>query len=543
MASSVSVTRQPPPSRPLSTVSRSSLESGLLWFAFVVSGLVWIEPAPFDILILCLIGVWILSGLRIPDSHGTLAALLGLITVAGLAAVFISDTPVDSGRHVLISIFLFIVAIGLAAHIARDPKQILSTIMSGYIIAALIATVAGTVGYFELVGGAHEIFTERERARGTFKDPNVFGPFLVVPLVYLIMRHLAGKVTLGGVHTALVVVLSFGLLLSFSRGAWGNMVMSLAVAIYLTFVSSRSNSLRIKVLGLSIILGGLAVAGLIIALSFDAVADMMSIRGHLIQSYDTNERFAGAALALKIILANPIGIGAASFTAIHGAEPHNVYLYMLLSSGWIGGFAYLAFVLLTLALGLRATLRSGPLQEFAILFFATFLATAIEGIVVDTDHWRHFYLLAAAIWGIDAWHKQARNEPANDSIVEAVRQRFSRIRKKRSARITPIARTRLKPASRTMEQSILPESEARIAEKKETESHARPTRSNRKGSAIRQLVFGDKRGASPEPQLVRSVMKERTLAPVVPHEQERTTFGLRAEETRPTKLVFGRRAA
>ena len=42
----------------------------------------------------------------------------------------------------------------------------------------------GIVGYFDLLPGAHELLTRYGRATGPFKDPNVFGPFLVPALVY-----------------------------------------------------------------------------------------------------------------------------------------------------------------------------------------------------------------------------------------------------------------------------------------------------------------------------------------------------------------------
>ena len=51
-------------------------------------------------------------------------------------------------------------------------------------IAALVAGVAALVGYFGLVPGTYDLFTEFGRARGTFKDPNVLGAFLVPALLY-----------------------------------------------------------------------------------------------------------------------------------------------------------------------------------------------------------------------------------------------------------------------------------------------------------------------------------------------------------------------
>jgi hypothetical protein len=43
----------------------------------------------------------------------------------------------------------------------------------------MVAALAGSIGYFELIPGAHEMMTRYGRATGLFKDPNVFGPFLL----------------------------------------------------------------------------------------------------------------------------------------------------------------------------------------------------------------------------------------------------------------------------------------------------------------------------------------------------------------------------
>ncbi|MGI9408334.1 MAG: O-antigen ligase family protein, partial [Hyphomicrobiaceae bacterium] len=380
-------------------------------------------PAPFDFMVIILIGVWLLSGLHIPRSFTLPLCLLGMMTMGGLVAALFSDTMIPSGRHVIISIFLYILTVGLGAFIARDPRTALPTVMNGYMVAATIATVAGIIGYFSLIDGAHDLFTFRERARGTFKDPNVFGPFLVVPIVYGFLSHLTGKERLGGLQTGLLVLLGLGILLSFSRGAWVNLVMSTSIATYLLFVSVRSNGLRLKVIGLTAVLGLSGAALVVFALSFDAIADLMSVRGQLIQSYDTDERFAGAGIALDVILNNPFGIGSASFENFHNAEPHNVYLYMFLISGWVGGFAFICLVLYTLYAGLRCALQDGPMRFFSIVLFSTFLALSLEGLIVDIDHWRHFYVLMACIWGVDSYLLRARhNGKAEVGTLKRVRK-------------------------------------------------------------------------------------------------------------------------
>ncbi len=79
---------------------------------------------------------------------------------------------------------------------------------------------------------------------------------------------------------------------------------------------------------------------------------------------------------------------------------------MTLNAGWIGAGLYTIAVLATLALGLysatdgSAVPRRSGAHAYLLIATAAFAANAFEGIVIDTDHWRHFYLLMAMVWGI-----------------------------------------------------------------------------------------------------------------------------------------------
>ena len=64
------------------------------------------------------------------------------------------------------------------------------------------------------------------RALGVFKDPNVFGPFLIWPALFVIERMLTRRI--GCSISRAVGILLFGLLLSFSRGAWFHFAVSCA---------------------------------------------------------------------------------------------------------------------------------------------------------------------------------------------------------------------------------------------------------------------------------------------------------------------------
>jgi len=41
-----------------------------------------------------------------------------------------------------------------------------------------------------------------------------------------------------------------------------------------------------------------------------------------------------------------------------------------------------------------------PWQPYLITAIAAFSGNVVEGGVIDTDHWRHYFLLLGMIWGL-----------------------------------------------------------------------------------------------------------------------------------------------
>ena len=148
----------------------------------------------------------------------------------------------------------------------------------------------------------------------------------------------------------------------------------------------------------------IAAAGVLgIAARFEGIGELLSHRAALTQDYDVGPqgRFGGQEKAKGLILENPLGIGAQVFAAVHHhEEPHNVYLVMFLNAGWFGGLAFFAIVWLTVLYGLRHAMRRTLTQPLFLIAYAAFLGNALEGFVIDIDHWRHFYLEMAIVWGL-----------------------------------------------------------------------------------------------------------------------------------------------
>jgi hypothetical protein len=137
----------------------------------------------------------------------------------------------------------------------------------------LIATAAGYAGFFHLVPGA-DIFLANDRVSATFKDPNVYGPFLIFPLLLLSIDFMTRRLRLTGL--AILVFLIGGLLLSFSRGAWAHFAISAAVTIALLLAAAPEPRMRTRILLFSVAaLIGMALF-VVALISIPAVHDMWS---------------------------------------------------------------------------------------------------------------------------------------------------------------------------------------------------------------------------------------------------------------------------
>ncbi len=376
----------------------------LVWLTIATSGIVFSEPAPVDALSMGLIVLLPVIGLVAISEKLLFYISLWLIAAGGgLVASGMAHDTHTATVFTVISLYLYLMSFVFGAFVAKRPEEHLKLILSAWTVAAGVAAVTGIIGYFSLLPGAESLFTKFGRAAGTFKDPNVFGPFMVTPLLYLLHLVLHRPLTRVLLPMGLAGLLAIATLLSFSRGAWITMALAVLVYGYLAFVTSPTKAQRERILAL-LGLGVALLGGLIaVAAQFDEVSDLLAQRASLSQNYDVGPegRFAGQAKAVGLVADHPLGIGAHTFTSVyHSEDVHNVYLSVMLNSGWVGGGIYWILVLTTLGLGFRHILKAGPMRPLFIVLYAAFAATAFEGIVIDTDHWRHFYLLMGLIWGL-----------------------------------------------------------------------------------------------------------------------------------------------
>jgi O-antigen ligase len=379
--------------------------NAVLWFAVFLGGFVFVEPSPYDLYLAALIPVWLLVGLRVPRAVSPLIVLMLLFLAGGVLAATQAKDFATQPIYYAVTAFLAFSSCLFACLIADDPKR-LDTIVSAWIAAAVITTLLGVVGYFGLTGS---LFTKFERAAGGFQDPNVFGPFLVLPFIVLVRRAMTRPFAPALGSGLLALWILFGLLLSFSRAAWGLTVFTVAVAGLLMFVTERSSALRARFIGVAIV-GVIAVAVLIAAaLSIPAVSDLFQQRASIEQSYDVGHlgRFQRYGIGFNMMLDHPLGIGAIEFGRHFGEDEHDIWLKTLTTYGWLGFLAYLTLVVWTLIAAFPLVFRTGRMQATIQIAYVVFLGHIVIATVIDVDHWRHLYLLFGVLWGAIAADKAA----------------------------------------------------------------------------------------------------------------------------------------
>jgi hypothetical protein len=157
-----------------------------------------------------------------------------------------------------------------------------------------------------------------------------------------------------------------------------------------------------------VLLTCLAAAGavllILILLSSDSVANLLKERASFGQSYDTGRfgRFGRHILGAEMALDLPFGIGPLQFTRYFPEDTHNSFLNAFMSGGWLAGICYPALVLTTFLYGLRYLFVEVPWQRAYIAVYAAFVGALAESMIIDTDHWRHFFLLIGTLWGMFA---------------------------------------------------------------------------------------------------------------------------------------------
>lgn len=369
----------------------------ILWFVMASSAIVYIEPSPVDLGIIFLLILGILFSKIIVLKNTTFPNVFIYIFLIGNVLSMFSTT--DKSRatfYLLITIYLILSWYLFIGVINKYQDKAIKTIFSGYTFAALYSCLLTIVAYFKTFVPNRDFLLRYGRLTGFFKDPNVFGPFMV-PITILSFSKILDKNNGMSKRKRLFwifmfVLTSSGVLLSYSRAAWGNYIAALGIFIFLRMLIKPTKSFIIKNTILLILLG----FGLSYIISLPQVQTMFYHR-FAYQEYD-NERFSIQDQALETSLKTPLGIGPDHSVLVLGRGTHNTYLRVWVENGVIGLLGFLCFIIFTCFRALKNYYIYK--DDVSLLVLASLVGILINSLVIDTLHWRHFWLLLALPWAV-----------------------------------------------------------------------------------------------------------------------------------------------
>jgi O-antigen ligase len=393
------------------------LANSAIALAVFLGGFVIYEPAPYELFLAALLGIWFICGMRIPIE---IIPLLILFTIFNFGGIISSFMMTDYGRglmYVAVSYFLALTSVFFAIIIREDMGR-LRLIFRAYVISAVITSMLGIIGYFGV--GGFEIFTRYSRAMGAFQDPNVYAPFLAAPILYLIYGIVNRSPTLLPFRAGALTILLLGLFLAFSRAAWGLAVISAGLFYILLIINEQSARIRLKYIILAVFGFSAIVLLLIVALQFEQVSSQFSERAKAVQDYDGGRigRFARHLLGYELALTSPLGIGPLEFGFIFGEDTHNIFVKALMAHGWIGFVSWVAMMLATIIGGFKLLFKPRPWQPYLQIAFVVFVGHIVIGNVIDIDKWRHVFLMIGIIWGCMALEAKWQRDLKNNYILK-----------------------------------------------------------------------------------------------------------------------------
>lgn len=383
----------------------------MLVFSFYVV----IEPAPSDALFILVLAISIVAGMTFRPTIMPLAIFLLLFNIGGIMSFMQIVGNSKAAQFVETSSYMAVTAIFFASFIGNDTLHRAALIRNALILAGVFASIFAIAGYLNIggfVGGAPDFQSQIagvRRAVGLFKDPNVFATYIIFPALLLMQGFMLGEQRYKLISAVGLLIILAALFLAFSRGAWINFIASALLLVLFTYllvppslVQMGPNRMRSRIAFFVVVGLVISVALLAILLSFSQVRDLFLDRFTLVKDYDRGEtgRFANQLNSIPMLLVRPLGFGPLQFAEVFRSDSHNVYINSFSAYGWLGGISYCVLIILTLIVGFKSILIKAPWQNFALVVYCPLVTTILQGIQIDTDHWRHFYWLLGLTWGL-----------------------------------------------------------------------------------------------------------------------------------------------
>ncbi len=311
--------------------------------------------------------------------------LFGAVGLLGLLVNFKTLTT----QELLVSflyLFRFVCYGVVAAGVYLLPKK--EWVWKGLLLGGGIVVVAGFVQYAfyqSLWGVLYEGWDPHlYRMFSTFLDPNFSGPFFALYFLLLLYKWFGSTTTTTKIIWGMAGACTFlAVILSFSRGAYIDLGVSALVYLFLKGYKKIAIGIPVVIIGLSLCVAFFLPYG---------------EEKHLLRTTSTQARLVSAENALSIFVHNPfIGVGFDAYRyAQHryhllngfnwedthsGAGTNNSYVFVLATTGIVGGIVYGWFWLSMLKRSLYLLKDKKP---YAIFFFSSWIALLVSGIFENT---------------------------------------------------------------------------------------------------------------------------------------------------------------
>jgi O-antigen ligase len=366
-----------------------------------------------------------LRGFRLNVALMPIIFLWVIYDIAGFVALMPHWDESDPKLFQFQSLYLVIMGIFFAMFFSEETEERLELALKAFTAGCLVSAILGILGYLGLFGLAEYTTMYEGRVSGTFKDPNVFGSYMILGLVYL-----AHRVMLGQSKHPLLTIAGLGIIvaavfLSFSRGSWGAAVVALLTMFVAAFLTAEQASTRRRMLLWAIATLAVGIIAIIAILSIDSARELFLQRATVTQDYDEGitGRFGNQLRSLPMLLDLPNGFGPLRFRLTFDLDPHNSYINAFASYGWIGGFAWILIVASTFFVGFRLMIVRSPFRNLAHVCWPALMVLLLQGFQIDIDHWRWVFLGFGTVWGLEAarvrWKWQQSRSLAQKNISPA----------------------------------------------------------------------------------------------------------------------------
>jgi O-antigen ligase len=355
-------------------------------------GIAVVEPAPADGALCVVIAVAFVTGrFRLNGAPKVAVALLAVFAALNVMSSIQVADPERAAIFFAITLYLAAFALWLPSYVTSPGRA--KVVVGAYLVAAVGSALLGMLALTGALPGA-AVLTEDGRARALFQDPNVFGPFLVPAALILAEEIVRPRLLRARTVTKalLLAIVVLGVLFSYSRGAWLNLAVGLAVlGLVLTWRGGARQAFALVAVGLVAVA---VVAGTVVA---TGSADFLAERARP-QTYDAT-RFAGQRAGLEPAWEYPLGAGPGQFEAVARISAHSTYARALGEQGFPGLLVLLGLLAFTFASALRNAASGRDTHGIgSAALLAAWCGLLANSAFIDTLHWRHLWLVAALIW-------------------------------------------------------------------------------------------------------------------------------------------------